>query len=80
MVQMPLTKEHCWNCPLSLMVTHTEREGHPGYVEEQHHTMPPASRNEGLRTIADRLRGAAAEATANATVPRHHAAALLSQF
>ena len=23
MVQMPLTKEHCWNCPLSLMVTHT---------------------------------------------------------
>ena len=32
------------------------------------------------KTNADRLRGAAAEATANATVPRHHAAALLSQF
>jgi hypothetical protein len=33
-----------------------------------------------LTTIADILRGAAVEATANATVPRHNAAALLSQF
>jgi hypothetical protein len=32
------------------------------------------------QTIADRLPGAAAEANANATVPRHNAAALLSQF
>ena len=32
------------------------------------------------KTNADRLRGAAAEAIANATVPRHNAAALLSQF
>ena len=25
MVQMPLTKEHCWKLPLSLMVTHTSQ-------------------------------------------------------